>query len=158
MSDGYGSSGKITKRGFSESTESHDSKLLANAVAAVARAPLKDFVVVRQHWAAVRIQTTFRGFLVYSTLTHFSKSVSMDLEIWIFRIPSFIVCSLFYFLLLFIMGTWLTLYSSFSSIGLWARRSDAIFHLNFTNCRYFCFQLHFHFSGKLLEDRSSHIR
>uniref|UniRef100_A0A0A0K7V8 DUF4005 domain-containing protein n=1 Tax=Cucumis sativus TaxID=3659 RepID=A0A0A0K7V8_CUCSA len=68
LSDGYGSSGKITKRGFSESTESHDSKLLANAVAAVARAPLKDFVVVRQHWAAVRIQTTFRGFLARRAL------------------------------------------------------------------------------------------
>lgn len=68
VSDGYGSSGKITKREFVESTESHDSKLLANAVAAVARAPLKDFVVVRQHWAAVRIQTTFRGFLARRAL------------------------------------------------------------------------------------------
>ena len=115
MSDGYGSSGKITKGEFAESTESHDSKLLANAVAAVARAPLRDFVVVRQHWAAVRIQTTFRGFLVYSTLTHFSKSVNMDLEIWIFKNPSFIVGSLLYFLLFFTMGLGFTLYSSFSS-------------------------------------------
>lgn len=77
-SDGYGSAGKISKREFVESTESHDSRLLANAVAAVARAPLKDFVVVRQHWAAVRIQTAFRGFLVRKTFaTVFSSSVSL---------------------------------------------------------------------------------
>ncbi|XP_038711896.1 protein IQ-DOMAIN 1-like isoform X2 [Tripterygium wilfordii] len=33
------------------------------AVAAVVRAPPKDFRVVRQEWAAIRIQTAFRGFL-----------------------------------------------------------------------------------------------
>ncbi|XP_022953297.1 protein IQ-DOMAIN 1-like [Cucurbita moschata] len=68
VSDGNGSSSKLTKKEFLESTESHDSKLLANAVAAVARAPLKDFVVVRQHWAALRIQTAFRGFLARRAL------------------------------------------------------------------------------------------
>lgn len=34
------------------------------AVATVVRAPPKDFRVVRQEWAAIRIQTAFRGFLV----------------------------------------------------------------------------------------------
>ncbi|TMW85690.1 protein IQ-DOMAIN 1 isoform X1 [Solanum pennellii] len=33
------------------------------AVAAVVRAPPKDFKAVREEWAAIRIQTTFRGFL-----------------------------------------------------------------------------------------------
>ena len=36
----------------------------SSVVAAVARAPLKDFKVVKQEWAAIRIQTAFRGFLV----------------------------------------------------------------------------------------------
>lgn len=36
----------------------------STAVAAVARAPLKDFKMVKQEWAAIRIQTAFRGFLV----------------------------------------------------------------------------------------------
>lgn len=34
------------------------------AMATVVRAPPKDFRVVRQEWAAIRIQTAFRGFLV----------------------------------------------------------------------------------------------
>lgn len=34
------------------------------AVATVARAPAKDFMAVRQEWAAIRVQTAFRGFLV----------------------------------------------------------------------------------------------
>lgn len=34
------------------------------AVATVLRAPPKDFKAVRQEWAAIRIQTAFRGFLV----------------------------------------------------------------------------------------------
>lgn len=34
------------------------------AVATVVRAPPKDFKAVRQEWAAIRIQTAFRGFLV----------------------------------------------------------------------------------------------
>lgn len=36
------------------------------AVATVVRAPPKDFKAVRQEWAAIRIQTAFRGFLVQS--------------------------------------------------------------------------------------------
>lgn len=34
------------------------------AVATVTRAPARDFMAVRQEWAAIRIQTAFRGFLV----------------------------------------------------------------------------------------------
>jgi hypothetical protein len=37
---------------------------LSSAVAAVVRATPKDFRVIRQEWAALRIQTAFRGFLV----------------------------------------------------------------------------------------------
>lgn len=35
------------------------------AVATVVRAPPKDFKAVREEWAAIRIQTAFRGFLVF---------------------------------------------------------------------------------------------
>ncbi|XWS72436.1 hypothetical protein CRYUN_Cryun02cG0039600 [Craigia yunnanensis] len=38
------------------------------AMAAVVRAPPKDFRVVRQEWAAIRIQTAFRGFLARRAL------------------------------------------------------------------------------------------
>ncbi|KAJ0977466.1 hypothetical protein J5N97_012940 [Dioscorea zingiberensis] len=38
------------------------------AAATVARAPHRDFVVVRQEWAAIRIQTAFRGFLARRAL------------------------------------------------------------------------------------------
>ncbi|KAB2625076.1 IQ-domain 6 [Pyrus ussuriensis x Pyrus communis] len=41
---------------------------LDQAVAAVVRAPPKDFRVVRQEWAAIRIQTAFRGFLARRAL------------------------------------------------------------------------------------------
>lgn len=34
------------------------------ALAAVARAPARDFKILRQEWAAIRIQTAFRAFLV----------------------------------------------------------------------------------------------
>lgn len=34
------------------------------AMASVARAPPRDFMVVKQQWAALRIQTAFRGLLV----------------------------------------------------------------------------------------------
>ena len=50
------------------SSESSDSSLVlddafAAAMATVVRAPLKDFMVVKQEWAAIQIQTTFRGLL-----------------------------------------------------------------------------------------------
>ncbi|CAL4958746.1 unnamed protein product [Urochloa decumbens] len=38
------------------------------AVATVARAPARDFMAVRQEWAAIRIQTAFRGFLARRAL------------------------------------------------------------------------------------------
>lgn len=41
------------------------------AVATVVRAPPKDFRAVRQEWAAIRIQTAFRGFLVIFPLSLF---------------------------------------------------------------------------------------
>jgi len=34
------------------------------AMVAVIRAPSKNFLMVRQEWAAIRIQTAFRAFLV----------------------------------------------------------------------------------------------
>jgi predicted deacetylase len=40
-------------------------------MATVVRAPPKDFRVVRQEWAAIRIQTAFRGFLVNGFLFYF---------------------------------------------------------------------------------------
>ena len=50
-------------------SEESDSAVVAGdgffaAVAVVARAHPKDFIVVRQEWAAIRIQTAFRGLLV----------------------------------------------------------------------------------------------
>lgn len=36
----------------------------AAAMATVVRAPPRDFMVVKQEWAAIRIQTAFRGLLV----------------------------------------------------------------------------------------------
>lgn len=47
----------------SESSFLSDSALAA-AMATVIRAPHKDFVVVKQEWAALRIQAAFRDFLV----------------------------------------------------------------------------------------------
>lgn len=38
------------------------------AVATIVRAPPKDFKVVREEWAAIRIQTAFRGFLARRAL------------------------------------------------------------------------------------------
>ncbi|KAK4361807.1 hypothetical protein RND71_017048 [Anisodus tanguticus] len=51
----------------SESSFLSDSALAA-AMAAVVRAPHKDFVVVKQEWAALRIQAAFRGFLARRAL------------------------------------------------------------------------------------------
>jgi len=38
------------------------------AIATVMRAPPKNFMVIKQEWAAIRIQTVFRGFLVNGSL------------------------------------------------------------------------------------------
>lgn len=63
-----GSSWKGFKGGRRAASETSDSSYVADAfgaaVATVLRAPPKDFRVVRQEWAAIRIQTAFRGFLV----------------------------------------------------------------------------------------------
>ncbi|XP_042033979.1 protein IQ-DOMAIN 5-like [Salvia splendens] len=47
---------------------SSESSSFNAAVAAVVRAPPKDFHAVRQEWAAIRIQTAFRGFLARRAL------------------------------------------------------------------------------------------
>ncbi|KAL1344880.1 hypothetical protein HN51_018689 [Arachis hypogaea] len=44
------------------------SKAFTAAMAAVVRAPPKDFRLVREEWAAIRIQTAFRGFLARRAL------------------------------------------------------------------------------------------
>lgn len=38
--------------------------VLASAMATLLRAQPRDFKIVKQEWAAIRIQTVFRGFLV----------------------------------------------------------------------------------------------
>jgi hypothetical protein len=40
----------------------------AAAMAAVVRTPHKDFLVIKQEWSAIRIQSAFRGFLVISNI------------------------------------------------------------------------------------------
>lgn len=57
------------KRGQSTVSEASTCSFAADdaftaAVAAVVRAPPKDFLMIKQERAAIRIQTTFRGFLV----------------------------------------------------------------------------------------------
>ena len=65
-----GSSWKGFKGSHRAVSEASGSSPLADpftaAMATVVRAPPKDFRVVRQEWAAIRIQTAFRGFLVNS--------------------------------------------------------------------------------------------
>ncbi|KAK4349845.1 hypothetical protein RND71_029158 [Anisodus tanguticus] len=51
-----------------DSDGSESSFLPDSALAAVVRAPHKDFVVVKQEWAALRIQAAFRGFLARRAL------------------------------------------------------------------------------------------
>lgn len=48
-----------------------DREAFAAAVAAVVRTPHRGFMVIKQEWAAIRIQTLFRGFLVSGTVHHF---------------------------------------------------------------------------------------
>ena len=63
-----GSSGGQSQRdpasGAASETSSPAVDALSSVVAAVVRAPPKDFRVIRQEWGATRIQTAFRGFLV----------------------------------------------------------------------------------------------
>ncbi|XVF86830.1 hypothetical protein PTKIN_Ptkin18bG0073900 [Pterospermum kingtungense] len=66
-SEGYGSSSsKVLKmRQVAAATEDD---LLAAAMATVVRAPPKDFRAVKREWAAIRIQTAFRGLLARRAL------------------------------------------------------------------------------------------
>ncbi|CAK7352916.1 unnamed protein product [Dovyalis caffra] len=67
-----GSSWKGFKGNHKAASEASTSSPLADpftaAMATVVRAPPKDFRVVRQEWAAIRIQTAFRGFLARRAL------------------------------------------------------------------------------------------
>lgn len=50
----------------------------SSVLAAVVRAPPRDFRLIRQEWAAVRIQTAFRAFLVVlEFLLHFRLVLSL---------------------------------------------------------------------------------
>ncbi|KAF5467973.1 hypothetical protein F2P56_012173 [Juglans regia] len=66
------SSWKGFKGNHKAASESSDSPPVADAfmaaVATLVRAPPKDFRAVRQEWAAIRIQTAFRGFLARRAL------------------------------------------------------------------------------------------
>lgn len=61
-SEGFGSSSNRGHMAGSEASDSDDA--FSAAMATVVRAPPKNFMVVRQEWAAIRIQTAFRGLLV----------------------------------------------------------------------------------------------
>ena len=76
-SEGFGSSSSkglkmrhMATSGASDSSFKVDDQLAA-AMATVVRAQPKDFRVVKREWAAIRIQTAFRGLLVYGFLTLF---------------------------------------------------------------------------------------
>ncbi|KAL2237102.1 protein IQ-DOMAIN 1 [Sesamum indicum] len=60
--------GTIGGSDFSSDSSSVNNDAFTAAVATVVRAPPKDFRVVRQEWAAIRIQTAFRGFLARRAL------------------------------------------------------------------------------------------
>ncbi|XXG57107.1 hypothetical protein AAC387_Pa03g4345 [Persea americana] len=68
----HGSSWRSLKGGRRAASEGSDCSSVAEAfsaaVAAVVRAPPKDFRVVRQEWASIRIQTAFRAFLARRAL------------------------------------------------------------------------------------------
>ncbi|KAJ3671169.1 hypothetical protein LUZ60_008595 [Juncus effusus] len=69
------SSGSRAGSGYQSASEASETssvmgpaEALNAALAAVARAPAKDFRILRQEWAAIRIQTAFRGFLARRAL------------------------------------------------------------------------------------------
>ncbi|PHU24496.1 Protein IQ-DOMAIN 31 [Capsicum chinense] len=67
LSKGVKGGGNLGDSDGSESSFLSESALAA-AMATVVRAPHKDFVVVKKEWAALRIQTAFRGFLARRAL------------------------------------------------------------------------------------------
>lgn len=66
-SSSEGSTNTVKKGGATVS----DSSSLNAAVAVVVRAPPKNFMAIKQEWAAIRIQAVFRAFLVTPILTAF---------------------------------------------------------------------------------------
>lgn len=64
---GKGGGDGAETEGSEASSYVFDSEMAA-AVAALAKASPKDFMAVRREWAAVRIQTLFRAFLVKSSV------------------------------------------------------------------------------------------
>lgn len=84
-SEGFGSSMKVSvKKGQSKASEESSCPFVANdayaaAVAAVVRAPPEDFRMIKQEWAAIRIQTVFRGFLVSRSILLFACLVPFKL-------------------------------------------------------------------------------
>lgn len=65
---GYKGNGGINGSDFSSDSSSVNNDAFHAAVATVVRAPPKDFRAVRKEWAAIRIQTAFRGFLARRAL------------------------------------------------------------------------------------------
>lgn len=59
----------------SDSSFMVDDDVLAAAMATIVRVQPKDFRAVKREWAAIRIQTAFRGLLVYGFL----------LSLWLIR-------------------------------------------------------------------------
>lgn len=98
----HGSSWRSLKGGRRAASEGSDCSSVAEAfsaaVAAVVRAPPKDFRVVRQEWASIRIQTAFRAFLVTGS-SFFSPPIFHFLliycskhgvwSVWILQVPDF---------------------------------------------------------------------
>ena len=78
MSELVGRAEAAASAAASEISETYSAvaNALSSVVAAVVRAPPKDFRVIRQEWAAIRIQTTFRGFLVGRSLASRRQSDS----------------------------------------------------------------------------------
>lgn len=62
---------KGNHRAASEGSDSPVADAFTAAMATVVRAHPKDFRAVRQEWAAIRIQTAFRGFLVNGSLFYY---------------------------------------------------------------------------------------
>ena len=67
-------------------SEASDSSLFTAAVATVVRARTRDFMAVRREWAAIRIQTMFRVFLVTGLLCKFF-SVTLNLSDKLHSVP-----------------------------------------------------------------------